>query len=380
MSAAASFHGRLFGTGIAGAGASVHAWWEGSTLAVQAGHTIYRTDSASLQIEAAGFNLHQTRLSWKTVDGSYTFFVEAEDDRARMVSGAPALLSAAFAKAAGSQRKMGRRFGAAFLVYGAVISLPLLLLIAFLFNLGRLADWAAEKIPARHEARIGDLVLAQTRAQMKLIESGPAHEAVQSIGTRLTTGSQYRYRWFIADRKEINAFAAPGGVIVVYSGLIARTANAEELAGVIAHEVAHVEQRHSLKNLMKTAGFSILLSLAIGDWSGTALGSVAGKLTELKFSRDAETDADREGLRRLFEAGIAPHHMADFFGELARKENSMAPALLATHPASAERQERLHTLIAALPPRQYAPLPYDWTRIKHSLSSQAAGRQPLAAN
>lgn len=363
------FHGRLFGAGIAGAGAAARAWWEGASLVVQENDRVYRVDGASLQIDAAGFNLRQIRLSWNAMGGDMTLFVEAEPDRRRLLEGAPDSLRAAFAGATGRQRRMERRFGAAALTYGVIVSLPLLLLIAFLLNLGRVVDWAAEKIPVRHEERLGDLVLAQTRAQMKLIDSGPAHEAVTAIGARLTSGSRYRYRWFIADQKEINAFAAPGGVIVVHSGLIAQTARAEELAGVLAHEVAHVEQRHSLKNLMKTAGFSVLLSLAIGDWTGTALGNAAGKLTELKFSRDAETDADREGLRRLVDANIAPRPMADFFAKLASRESGMLPSMLATHPASAERQERLHAMIADLPARKYAPLPFDWPRITSSLAT-----------
>lgn len=371
---ASAFHGRLFGAGIAGAGADAQAWWDGSTLVVQTQNELYRADGASLQIEATGFNLRQLRLSWNAMDGSYTFFVEVDEDRTRLTSGAPDSLRQAFARATAAQRRMGRRFGAAAFVYGAVVALPLLLLLAFLLNIGRLVDWAAEKVPVRYEERIGDLVLAQTRAQMKLIESGPAHEAVTAIGAALTSDSRYRYRWFVADNKEINAFAAPGGVIVVYSGLIAQTARAEELAGVLAHEVAHVEQRHSLKNLMKTAGFSVLLALAIGDWTGTALGNAAGKLTELKFSRDAETDADREGLRLLVDAGIAPHPMADFFAKLADKENGTLPSMLATHPASAERQQRLRAMIAGLPSRQYTPLRFDWAQVRSSLPVAAAGQ------
>jgi Zn-dependent protease with chaperone function len=376
----AAFHGRLFGAGLGGAGAAAHAWWEGSRLAVQAGDAIHHADGASLQVEAAGFNLRQLKLSWNGAEGSYDFFVEAEEDFARLLSGAPESMKDAFAGAQGRRRSMGRRFSAAVAVYGAVISLPLLLLLAFLLNIGHLVDWIAEKIPVHYEDRIGDVVLAQTRAQMKLIDSGPAHEAVQAIGERLTAGSAYRYRWFIADRKDINAFAAPGGVIVVHAGLIAQTAQAEELAGVLAHEVAHVEHRHSLKNLMKTAGLSVLLSLVLGDWSGTALGNAAGKLTELKFSRDAETDADREGLRRLVDAGIAPHPMADFFSKLSSKESGMMPSMLATHPASAEREERLRSMIAALPTKQYAPLPFNWAEIKTSLNLPTARRQSLLAD
>lgn len=375
-----AFHGRLFGAGFSGAGAAAQAWWEGSTLVVQAQGALQHAEGASLQVEAAGFNLQQLRVSWKEADGSYDFFVETGDDRARLLAGAPESLKAGLAGAEGRQRRMGRRFSAAVLVCGAVISLPLLLLFAFLLNIGHLTDWAAEKIPVRYENRIGDLVLAQTRAQTKLVDSGPAHEAVQAIGEKLTAGSAYRYRWFIADRPDINAFAAPGGVIVVHSGLIAQTAQAEELAGVLAHEVAHVEQRHSLKGLIKTAGFSVLLSLALGDWSGTALGNAAGKLTELKFSRDAETDADREGLRRLVDAGIAPHPMADFFSKLARKESGMMPSMLATHPASAERQKHLRTMMEALPDRKYTPLPFNWAEIKASLNSPTAKRHPLLAN
>lgn len=367
MEQGGSFEGRLFGPGIHGAGITVSASWLGSLLTIDTELPL-NIRAADLQVAAAGFNLRQLQVSWKDRSDEFAFFIEQEEERQTFLSTAPQSLAADLSATKKTQGALNRRFHALLGAYGLYLALPLILIAVFLFNLNNLVGWAAGKIPAEYEARIGDMVLAQTRAQGRVVESGPAVDAVRHIGAKLTGGSRYQYRWLIVQSNEVNAFAAPGGVIVVHSGLIKQTGRPEELAGVLAHEVAHVELRHSLQGLIKKAGFSILLSFLMGDWSGTALGGSIATLTEMKFSRDAETEADEEGLRRLVATRISPQGMPEFFAKLAKKENGGPDlSMLSTHPASQERMTKLQQEIRLLPAQNYAPLQLDWGRVKAAL-------------
>ncbi|RJF96145.1 M48 family metallopeptidase [Noviherbaspirillum saxi] len=368
--AAHHFHGRLFSAGAHGAGVAVTGRWSGETLVLDVRGSWSHISAKALRVEAAGFNLAQLRLSWNDAEGESACFIEQPADKEYFLSHAPASIGTSLRAARKSQRHLSSRFGLAVFFYGMVVLLPILILVAFLLNTDRLAGWVADKVPVRYEEKIGSMVLAQTRMRSTLVESGAAYDAVKTIGTKLTAGSRYSYRWFLAKENEVNAFAAPGGVVVVYAGLIRQAASAEELAGVIAHEVAHVEQRHGLTSLVKNTGFMALLSLAMGDLSGSTLAAGIAKLTELKFSRNAEIDADNEGLKRMLIAGINPAHMANFFVRLAQDEKKAVPALLATHPASAERVATLRTQIAALPARDYIPLSIDWKAVQDSLKAR----------
>lgn len=322
-----------------------------------------------MHLEAAGFNVQHLQLSWHAGAGSFAFFIEPGKGREQFLAHAPAVLLPASHAVFKRQGRVQSKFHAAVLIYGLILTFPLMLVVAFLMNTGRIIDWTVDAIPVKHEARIGDLVLAQTRMHTRLVESGPAYDAVRTIGARLTQGSAYTYRWFVAEQKEVNAFAAPGGVIVVHAGLVAQTERAEELAGVLAHEVAHIEERHSLKQLIRSQGLRVLLAFVLGDWSGSAVAGLAGNLTDLKFSRDAEMAADRWGVTRMASAGIAPHYMENFFARMAREEGRAGTlSLLATHPPSRERMEALRRQLGALPQQAYAPLPLDWPAVKASLT------------
>ncbi len=111
---------------------------------------------------------------------------------------------------------------------------------------------------------------------------------MRGIGGRLTQGSRYQYKFHVALDKSVNAFAMPGGFVVVHTGLIQLAESPEELAGVLAHEIQHVEQRHSLRAMAQSLGLYAVLSLLVGDTSGLA--SLGGDLLKLKFSRNHETE------------------------------------------------------------------------------------------
>lgn len=362
-----SIHGRLFGPGIAGAGVEVSASWLGNLLTIDTELPL-NIPASALQITAAGFNMQQIRVSWKDADDEFAFFIEREAARQTFLSTAPPCMATKLSGTKKAQRSIDKRFHALLGAYGLYLALPFIVLILFLLNLDSVVGWAATKVPIEYERRIGDMVLAQTHAQGRVVQSGPAVDAVNHIGAKLTSGSRYQYRWLVVQSNEVNAFAAPGGVVVVYSGLIKQSERPEELAGVLAHEVAHVELRHSLHGLIKKAGFGILLSFVMGDWSGTAIGGGIATLTEMKFSRDAETQADEEGLRRLVAARISPHGMPDFFAKLAKKESGRPDlSMLSTHPASAERMKKLQEEIRQLPAHTYPPLNLDWKSVKAAL-------------
>lgn len=362
------FAGRLFGPGLPGAGMNASGCWtESGALRVSAPDTqMAEFPSGTLEIAAAGFNDAGLRISWEGPNGAYAFTIEAEVECRACAASAPPCLNVRLATASGRRSRLERRFRLGWLLLALILILPLIGIGAFLLNSDRIADWAMAHISPRHEARLGDLVLAQTRLQMKIIDHGPAVDALSSIGGRLTAGSPRNYRWFVAERPEVNAFAAPGGVVVVFSGLLRSAGTAEELAGVLAHEVAHVELRHSLRGMIKSLGLRALVALVIGDTSRGAFADAATRLTELRFSREAEQEADDEGLRRLVAARIDPNGMLDFYEKLAGEKRFAPPAILSTHPASGERLLRLRTKVAGLT-QIWIPLPVDLETIKKNI-------------
>jgi len=341
------FYGRLFGPGLPSAGTEARSFWNdaGRLTIIHGGGEV---TAAEPQIAAAGFNDAGLRLSWEDEAGSHAFFIETEEARATCLAGAPPQYAAELAAAVGVRRRVERsfRFGWAALIL--LLLLPVLMLGAFFIARDDLADWIVRRIPWEQEARLGDLALAQARLQMRIVESGPAVEVVRAIGEPLAAGSPHRYRWFVADRPELNAFAAPGGVVVVFAGLLRSADSAEEIAGVLAHEIAHVELRHSLKTMVKGLGLRTLVALVLGDFSGTTLAEAATGLTELGFSREAEREADRDGLRRLVAVRVDPNGMVRFFEKLAQEHSAAPPALLSTHPAGKERLAELRREVASL--------------------------------
>ncbi|HEY4372610.1 MAG TPA: M48 family metallopeptidase [Burkholderiales bacterium] len=258
------------------------------------------------------------------------------------------------------------------LIFGTVV-LPLLLIGLALWQHERIAGWVADQVPVAQERRVGELLFARTKAQLTLVE-GPAAQMVRDIGARLTRGSTHQYEFYVAHDPSVNAFAMPGGFVVVHSGLLALATTPEEVAGVLAHEVSHVENRHSLRAMIRNAGFSALLRLAFGDTAG--LLGMADQLADLKFSRDDESQADRDGLAALVKAGIRPQGMRDFFRKMAAGEGKL-PGWLSTHPGSSERYAALDSAIAKLPASTGAApvLPYDYAAIRASLPGRPASKE-----
>ncbi len=146
----------------------------------------------------------------------------------------------------------------------------------------------------------------------------------------------------IQDDSVLNAFCAPGGYIYVYTGLLKFLDSEDQLAGVLAHEIAHADKRHSTEQLTKSYGVSLLLRVVLGN-DIAILGDIARGLISLKFSRSDEKEADEYSVKYLCETNYNAAGAAGFFEKLQeKKEEGYFPEFLSTHPSSDDRVEKIN--------------------------------------
>ena len=161
----------------------------------------------------------------------------------------------------------------------------------------------------------------------------------------VTYKDDFAWEVHIIDQPVLNAFVTPGGYIYVYNGLIQYLDNADDLAGVIGHEIAHADQRHSSKQLQRQYGVSLLISIALGE-DATELekivAGIASTVGTLAFSRAAESEADAFSVEYLANSRYACNGAATFFEKLTEEGQSSTPAFLSTHPVPATRVEEIN--------------------------------------
>lgn len=148
----------------------------------------------------------------------------------------------------------------------------------------------------------------------------------------------YHFEYTVADDPSVNAMAMPGGYITVNMGLLNELKRSEELAGVLAHELAHVTERHATRRMASRLGWLTLISMLFGGTDVATLAHLAAELAATAYDRGQESDADTVGLRTLAAAHIDPRGVADLFDRLATDQPSL-PALFASHPDPGQRAE-----------------------------------------
>lgn len=217
--------------------------------------------------------------------------------------------------------------------------------------LPRMADTLAGLIPVEREVAFGKSVVSQieralgaTRLGQLRCENPEGLAALGAMTARLTAGSDLAYalEMQVFDHEMINAFAAPGGQIVIMRGLLESASGPDAVAAVLAHEIAHVERRDATRHALRAAGSAGLLSMVLGDVTGGAAAVFLGeRVLQASYTREAEAAADIFALGMLNRAGVSSAGMADFFEVLADMEAGMPalPAYFSSHPASAGRAE-----------------------------------------
>lgn len=248
-------------------------------------------------------------------------------------------------------------------------------IIASIYGLVLLKDplvrAVVRRVPPSVEAKLGDVALRQILLMSETVSEPKINEPLEGLLSRIATasGSAHTFRLHVIDDETVNAFALPGGHVLFNTGLLLKAESAEEIAGVMAHEIAHVTEQHSLQQIVSTIGVFALVQALFGDVSGLIAVAADGgaRLLTMSFSRDGERDADSKGLEFLDRAQIDPGGMLSFFGKLHDEEKNAAPAgaaqalqLLSTHPATDERIARLSAGIERLrSEKKYAPLEFD---------------------
>lgn len=348
---------RLFDRDVAATGVpaalEVHDDW----IEVRTGDRVLRSAIADLQIREVGFGRELGfELAWRSDDDMHAVHV-IEPDSVRALRALPQIAAAPQMLQwlqSTRRRSIGRAIG--WIAVATIVLLPLLLVLLFVAQADRIAGLLVASVPIDTEVQLGRAAFESMRAALSLQDTGAQYEAVREIGLQLSQGSSYPYEFHVADDESINAFALPGGIIVVHEGLIAATRRPEELAGVLAHEIQHVEQRHSLKGLFKELGLRGVWMLVTGDIGGTIAGQAALELTSRKFSRSDESNADAMAFDTLIGAGIDPSGMVDFFTTMARENRAKLPELLSTHPADEAREKALQERVEQLKQRSFQPL------------------------
>ena len=222
---------------------------------------------------------------------------------------------------------------------------------------------------AQQDVEIGRQSAAEAEKQLPLLHNAVVDAYLGRIVQRLAAvapGAKFPYTVKAVNAADINAFALPGGPMYVYRGLIAATRNEAELAGVIAHEMAHVALRHGTSQAsnayLAKGGLSILGGLLGKSRSSSALAAIGGvglNTVFLKFSRKDELEADATGAEMMARAGYDPLAMATMF-EMLRAQQGRDPSKLeqffSDHPATADREARIRQLAASLPKARVAPV------------------------
>jgi beta-barrel assembly-enhancing protease len=316
----------------------------------------------AVQLKVGGWDGSQCELHWEK-EGHWLISNSLKEAREGWLAAPPAGLAGQVASLNQAQARKKKQRGCGWTMLLGYLVAPLALLAIFWFARNPIGSFVVDWVPLQREMDFGDSIFKTMKSGLREVDEGAAVKVVQELGAKLTKGSKYTYRWHVVENAEVNAFAIPGGHVVVNSGLIKKAASAEELAGVLAHEVQHVELRHSLRGVAGELLWQILIGMV---WdSGSTLGGVAGNLGSLSFSRDDETEADTLGLQLMAKAEIDPQGMVGMMKKLA-EINSMEIPLLQTHPASAERVKRLQALVDEMPKKAYVPLAYSWDEVKKS--------------
>jgi predicted Zn-dependent protease len=234
----------------------------------------------------------------------------------------------------------------------------------------RMVQLVVDRIPVEWERTLGEAAQAQFLGAQSVIKDGPAVAAVEEITKRLSDqipNNPYTFRVTVVRSDIVNAFALPGGYVIVFTGLLKHAESPEEVAGVLGHELNHVLLRHGMSRIVKTAGLVAVVSILIGDQPGGGLAkNLAVDLLTLKFSREQEIEADLGGLRLLLRAKIDPAGMIAFFERLSQRDG-LQIELLSTHPMSGARAERLKAETGSLPRGDSAPFTFEWKGVQAGL-------------
>ena len=239
------------------------------------------------------------------------------------------------------------------------------------------------------EIQLGKELAQQVEMSSRVLDDPVVSEYVNRVGQNLVLNSDAKVPFTIKvlDSDEVNAFALPGGFFYVNSGLILKAGSEAELAGVMAHEIAHVAARHATRQASRAeiANFATIPLIFAGGWAGYAIRQAAGlgvPLGFLTFSRGFEAEADLLGLEYMYKAGYDPTAFVDFFEKLQameKKKPGTISKVFSTHPPTGDRikaaQENIQKYLKAKP--EYVVDTSEFERVKARLNALISHKRPI---
>jgi predicted Zn-dependent protease len=318
------------------------------------------------QVEVGGFSGRM--VFCRNADRSLTIFCEDRKFPEALSFASSGILDQQLGEGQRQQRNESRRgtlIGTAVLIGIAVLA------VVSYFGIRAGGKAAVHALPISVDRQIGSAAFKSMDLGGPEITDEVVVGAMQTIVDRLAPhaaidGMQFDVH--VVDSPAVNAFALPGGTIVVFTGLISSADQADQVAGVLGHEISHATLRHGLQRIGQSLGIWAAVTLLLGETGG--LTAAAVDLFQVasinSYSQEHENDADAESVRMLHAAGIDPLALSRFFQTLEEEEGDL-PGLvswISTHPQHAARIANVKSLVAALPQREYQPLEIDWENVQ----------------
>ncbi|MEY5047690.1 MAG: hypothetical protein RLZZ175_1049 [Bacteroidota bacterium] len=267
------------------------------------------------------------------------------------------------------------------IIVGIVLMIIILGITSLFFFKDKMVEGIANQVPKEWEKTAGDKLFNTMSLQYHFIKNdslkkeflkvaAPLFKQVEKDGTKIEI-------YFVKD-PTINAFALPGGKVIIQTGLIQNAETWEEVLGVLGHELAHVTRRHHVRGIINNIGIFAILSAAFGDVSALAgtFANMGGELASLSNSRDFENEADETGLKYLENAQINPQGMVTFFETLKKEHQTELDStlnktvdlsFLSTHPNTQDRIDNLKKQIKNYPNKNYITLANNFKSFKEAL-------------
>lgn len=338
--------------------------------AVEPDGTVHRVAWSDLTLEVGGYE--GDFVFCRPRGGALTASTNAPGFLEGLRAAAGEVLEGELAKL-GTQKRTRRRTGriSALLFLVAVGAV-----VALLWNVPSFVASSVTALPTSIDRQMGDAAFGDMQLGGEVVRDPAVDAFLHEVVGRLAEhaeGDGWDFRVTVVESDDVNAFALPGGQMVVLTGLLRAATEPEQVAGVLAHEMAHVTRRHGMKNVAHRVGIVLGVQLLLGDVEGwTAMATELAVLAKANdYSREQEADADAEGTRMLVAGGLDPEGLAGFFGLLRDQpgsELSGAMGWLSTHPDHGSRIAHVRELARTLPATPRRPLESDWEAVKSAVA------------
>lgn len=319
------------------------------TLTVQNNSTSTEIELSNLEVKLGGFSEDRIIMINKLTGESIVTKDHAILDDLTHTNIPGDILKQAKTVRFGIKTRPGQRLASWGFAIGGIIVIAA---IAYAI-LDPLTFYIASHMPSSIEKEMGNSVLENYAKSHELENTSSKARRVKKLGTKLVENLKlrnYDFNFYIEPSKEINAFATPGGNIVVLTELI-KKANDDELACVLAHEIGHVVQRHSLKAALRNAGLLTTLQVITARSNEAAADVLSGliQVDGLRFDREQEKEADLTGIKLAWESGFNPSALIDFMHKLEKdssEKNSLS--ILSDHPMPSDRASYIEAEVQSL--------------------------------